>query len=70
MARMRKSRLSHSNQERLIEHFVAGTTARCVASLVGVNFKISAYYYRRLRGLIALELELESHACFTASPTE
>ncbi|MCF6293527.1 MAG: IS1595 family transposase, partial [Robiginitomaculum sp.] len=26
---MRKSRLSHYKQGRLIEHFVAGTTARC-----------------------------------------
>ncbi|MGE4529055.1 MAG: IS1595 family transposase, partial [Rhodospirillaceae bacterium] len=25
---MRKSRLSHYKQDRLIEHFVAGTTAR------------------------------------------
>ncbi|MBP7762833.1 MAG: IS1595 family transposase, partial [Alphaproteobacteria bacterium] len=26
---MRRSRLSQSKQDRLIEHFVAGTTARC-----------------------------------------
>jgi len=34
---MRKSRLSWSIQRRLIEHFVSGSTARTVASLVGVN---------------------------------
>ncbi|MBP7758877.1 MAG: IS1595 family transposase, partial [Alphaproteobacteria bacterium] len=28
---MRRSRLSQSKQDRLIEHFVAGTTARCAA---------------------------------------
>ncbi|MCG2731659.1 MAG: IS1595 family transposase, partial [Pseudodesulfovibrio aespoeensis] len=28
---MRKSRLSKDKQLRLIEHFVAGTTARCAA---------------------------------------
>ena len=61
---MRKSRLSQFKQERLLEHFVAGTTARCAASLVGVNFKTSAYYYRRLRESIALELELESDEVF------
>ena len=64
MASMRKSRLSQFKQDRLMEHFVAGTTARCAASLVSVNFKTSAYYYRRLRELIALELELESHEFF------
>ncbi|MCD8491766.1 MAG: IS1595 family transposase, partial [Geovibrio sp.] len=29
---MRKSRLSNIKQERLIEHFVAGTTARTAAA--------------------------------------
>jgi transposase len=51
---MRKSRLSASKQDRLMEHFVAGTTARCVADLVGVNFKTAAYYYYRLRKIICL----------------
>ena len=64
MVSMRKSRLSQFKQDRLIEHFVAGTTARCAASLVSVNFKTSAYYYRRLRELIAFELELESNEIF------
>lgn len=34
---MRKSRLSQDKQNHLMEHFVAGTTARTAASLVGVN---------------------------------
>jgi transposase len=51
---MRKSRLSQSKQDRLIEHFVAGTTARCAADLVGVNFKTAAYFYHRLREIIFL----------------
>ena len=51
---MRRSRLSQSKQDRLIEHFVAGTTARCAANLVGVNFKTSAYFYHRLREIICL----------------
>ena len=60
---MRKSRLSRSIQDNLIEHFVAGTTARCAASLVGVNFKTTCYYFQRLREIIAAELA-ESHEVF------
>ncbi|MDX1739629.1 MAG: IS1595 family transposase [Alphaproteobacteria bacterium] len=61
---MRKSRLSQFKQDRLIEHFVAGSTARTAAALIGVNFKSAAYYFRRLRELIALELERESTEVF------
>ena len=65
MVIMRKSRLSHHKQERLLEHFVAGTTARCAASLVGVNFKTSAYYFHRLREIIAYQLEQEIGTVFS-----
>jgi len=61
---MRKSRLSKGIQDKLVEHFVAGTTARCTASLVGVNFKTACYYFQRLREIIAAELEAESHEVF------
>lgn len=57
---MRKSRLSQLKQDRLMEHFVAGTTARCAGDLVGVNFKTSAYYYHRLREIICLATEEET----------
>lgn len=49
---MRKSRLSRGQQERLVEHFVAGTTARTAAELVGVNKTTAAYYFHRLRQII------------------
>ena len=62
---IRKSRLSKHKQNRLAEHFVAGTTARCAASLVGVNFKTSAYYFHRLREIIACHLEQEADAIFS-----
>jgi transposase len=52
MAAIRKSRLSRGQQERLVEHFVAGTTARTAAILVGVNKSTAAYYFHRLRQLI------------------
>ena len=57
---MRKSRLSKAKQDRLIEHFVACTTARCAAALVGVNRKTAAYYFHRLREIIAYHLEQEA----------
>ena len=56
---MRKSRLSKEKQARLIEHFVAGTTARTAAALVGVNKSTSAYYFHRLRELIYRAIEDE-----------
>jgi len=64
MGPMRKSRLSRYKQDRLIEHFVAGTTARTASSLCGVNRKTAAFYFLRLREIIAIELEAESEAMF------
>ena len=61
---MRKSRLSQQKQVRLIEHFVAGTTARCAADLIGVNRNTAAYYFKRLREIITDELEQVSHEVF------
>ena len=49
---MRKSRLRQYKQNRLIELFVAGTTARTAASLAGINKTTASYYFHRLRGLI------------------
>jgi len=51
---MRKSRLSEYKQKRLIELFVAGSTARTAASLIGVNSKTAVYYFHRLREIIYL----------------
>jgi len=57
---MRKSRISQLRQERLIEHFVSGSTARCAAERVGVNGKTAAYYFHRLRMMISKHLEKEA----------
>ena len=62
---MRKSRLSTVKQHKLIEHFVAGTTARCAADLIGVNRKTAAYYYHRLREIISSELEQQIDEVFS-----
>jgi transposase len=57
---MRKSRLSNIKQERLIEHFVAGTTARTAAALVDVNKTTAAFYFHRLRQLIYDAIEVDT----------
>jgi len=57
---MRKSRLSQDKQDRLMEHFVAGTTARTAGTLIGVNPKTAAYYFHRLREIIYLATEDET----------
>ncbi|MDW1163399.1 IS1595 family transposase, partial [Mannheimia haemolytica] len=48
----RKSRLSQYKQNKLIEQFVAGVTARTAYELVNVNKNTAAYYFHRLRLLI------------------
>ena len=65
MGIMRKSRLSQTKQDRLAEHFVAGTTARCAAALIGVNSKTAVYYFQRLREIISHQLELDADTVFS-----
>ncbi|MFS3232623.1 IS1595 family transposase, partial [Escherichia coli] len=57
---MRKSRLSQYKQERLLELFIAGSTARIAAELVGVHRNTAAYYFHRLRVLIAEHVDKHS----------
>ena len=57
---MRKSRLSQSKQQRLIELFIAGSTARTAAALVDVNRNTAAYYFHRLRQLVYQAIEDET----------
>ena len=49
---MKKSKLSWYKQSKLIELFVAGSTARTAAALVNVNKTTESYYFHRLRLLI------------------
>ncbi len=51
-----RSRLSSSKQSRLIEHFVAGTTARAAAEIVEVQANTSIQFYMRLSKLIASKI--------------
>ena len=61
---MRKSRLSKTKQDRLIEHFISGSTARCTARVGGVNKNSAAYYFQRLRTVIYYHLEQEAEQYF------
>lgn len=52
----RKSRLTIRQQGRLIEYFVAGSTARAAADLLGIQPNSAAKFFLRLRMLIASKL--------------
>ena len=58
--RLRHSKLSEKQTLRLCEHFVAGTPARTAAELVGVNKNTAAFFYHRLREIVAARIEDES----------
>lgn len=53
----RKSRLSKAKRLRLLEHYVAGTTARAAAELVSVNRNTVNRFYFALRQIVAEEME-------------
>jgi len=57
---MRKSRVSSYKQERLLEMFISGATARTAADLVGVHRNTAAYYFPRLRMIILDAVEQQS----------
>ena len=52
----RRSRLTVRQQGKLIEYFVAGSTARAAAELVGVQANTAIRFFMRLRQLIASKL--------------
>ena len=56
MMSIRKSRLTPRQQGRLIEHFVAGSTARAAAAIVGVQPKTAIRFFMGLRQLVASKL--------------
>ena len=57
--RLKHSRLTHFQTGKLLEHFVAGVTARTVADLAGVNRNTARQFYQRLREIIAWQIEEE-----------
>ena len=55
--RIRGCRVKEKTQDRLAEFFVGGVTARSAADLARVNRKTGAYFFPRLRQIIARQLE-------------
>jgi transposase len=49
--------VKEKTQDRLAEFFVGGVTARSAADLARVNRKTGAYFFPRLRQIIARQLE-------------
>src|SRR5262245_15310013 len=58
--KLRRSRLTEEQSERLLEHYVAATPARAAAALVGVNRNTARLFYHRVREIIARQLARES----------
>jgi transposase len=56
MKYVRKSRLTAAQQTRLIEYFVAGTTARAASELVGIQANSAIRFFMMLRQIIASNL--------------
>lgn len=54
---LRRSRLDQRRQNKLLESFVLGATARGAADLVGVQPNSAALFYRKVRQVIAIRLE-------------
>ena len=52
-----RRRLTEKQQDRLAEFFVASVTARAAADLLDINRKTAAFFYHRLREIIADRLE-------------
>jgi transposase len=57
--KLKHSRLTHFQSNKLLEHFVAGTPARTAADLVDVNRNTARQFYHKLRQIIAWQIEEE-----------
>lgn len=60
VAGRRRSRLARKTQLELLRFFVAGSSARTAAELVGVNRHTATLYFHKLRELIAQRMEAEA----------
>ena len=58
--RLKHSKLTHFQTDRLLEHFVAGTPARTACLLVGLNRNSVTAFYHKLRVVIFDRLREES----------
>ncbi|MEO1152230.1 MAG: IS1595 family transposase [Pseudomonadota bacterium] len=58
--RLKHSKLTHFQTDRLLEHFVAGTPARTACLLVGLNRNSVTAFYHKLRVVIFARLREEA----------
>ena len=58
--KLKRCRLTEKQQGRLLEFFVGEMTARTAADLAGINKTTAAYFYHRLREIIAWRLDQAS----------
>ena len=54
--KLKRCRLTEKHQDRLLEFFVGEMTARTAADFAGVNKTTAAYFFHRLREIIAWRL--------------
>ena len=55
--KLTRCRLTEKQQDKLLEFFAGEMTARTAADLAGVNKTTAAYFYHRLREIIAWQLD-------------
>lgn len=61
---LKHSKLSPRQQDELLKLFIAGSTARTAAELVGIHRNSAALYFRKLRELIAAHQEQQMRQTF------
>ena len=61
---LKHSKLSPRQQGELLKLFIAGSTARTAAELVGIHRNSAALHFRKLRELIAAHQEHEMRQAF------
>ena len=57
--KLKHSRLTHFQSNKLIEQFCAGVTARTAADLTGLNRNTARQFYHKLREIISWQIEEE-----------
>ena len=57
--KLKHSRLTHFQSNKLLEQFCAGVTARTAADLTGLNRNTARQFYHRLREIISWQIEEE-----------
>jgi transposase len=60
----RRSKIPKGKVKKLVEHFVAGTTARTAAILIDINRNTATRFYQKLRKIIAVNLEKQAGEMF------